>query len=45
LNQEISALNLQDDFEKVLACEDAARWKLEKSGPLEVLVSVSPPAN
>ncbi|MCI0464148.1 MAG: hypothetical protein L0Z62_45015 [Gemmataceae bacterium] len=42
MSQELSALNLGDDFEKALACEDASRWKLEKIGPLEVLVSLSP---
>src|SRR5690242_21034101 len=41
MSQELSSLNLQDDFEKVLACEDAARWNLEKAGPLEVFVSLS----
>lgn len=42
MSQELSALNLQDDLAKALACEDAARWKLEKTGPLEVFVSLSP---
>src|SRR5262249_18145028 len=42
MSQELSALNLQDDFAKALVCEDAARWRLEKSGPLEVLVTLSP---
>lgn len=32
----LSELNLQDDFEKVLALPDADRWKLGKPGPLEV---------
>jgi hypothetical protein len=42
MSQELSALNLQEDFTKTLACSDAARWKLEKAGPLEVLASLSP---
>jgi hypothetical protein len=42
MSQDISALNLGEDFAKALACEDAARWKLEKASPLEVLVSLSP---
>jgi hypothetical protein len=42
MSQELSALNLQEDYAKILACEDASRWKLEKIGPLEVLVSLSP---
>lgn len=41
MSQELSALNLQEDLEKVPACEDAARWKLEKAGPLEVFASMS----
>jgi hypothetical protein len=36
-----SELNLQEDFEKVLSCEDAARWKLEKPGSLEVYAAMS----
>jgi hypothetical protein len=42
MSQELSALNLQEDFEKARACEDAARWKLEIAGPLEVLATLSP---
>jgi hypothetical protein len=42
MSQELSALNLQEDFEKALACEDAARWKLEKPGPLEIFAGMSP---
>jgi len=42
LSDEISELNLKDDFEKVLSCEDVSRWKLEKLGPLEVVVSLCP---
>jgi len=45
MSQELSALNLQEDFEKLQACDDAARWKLEKPGPLEVLAGMSPAGN
>jgi len=42
VSQELSALNLEEDLAKALACEDASRWKLEKTGPVEVLASLSP---
>ncbi len=42
MGDELSELNLQDDLQETLSCEDASRWKLEKIGPLEVLVSLSP---
>lgn len=42
MSQEFSVLNLNEDFEKVLSCEDATRWKLEMPSPLEVLASMSP---
>ncbi len=42
MNEELSALNLAEDFSKVFSCEDASRWKLEKADPLEVWVSLSP---
>jgi len=42
VNQELSALNLTEDFAKALACEDAVRWKLEQAGSLEVFASQSP---
>lgn len=42
MNEELAALNLAEDFSKVLSCEDAYRWKLEKAGSLEVWVSLSP---
>lgn len=42
MNEELSALNLSEDFTKVLSCEDVSRWKIEKPGPLEVWVSLSP---
>jgi hypothetical protein len=41
VSQELWVLNLEDDLGKVLTCEDAARWKLEKPSPLEVLVTLS----
>lgn len=33
---ELSELNLNDDFHQIIGMEEAARWKLEKPGPLEV---------
>lgn len=42
MSQELSALNLDEDFQKALGCQDASRWKLEKPQPLEVLVTLSP---
>jgi hypothetical protein len=42
MSDDLSALNLADDFTKALACEDAARWALEKAGPLEVWASMAP---
>ena len=41
MTEEFSVLNLQQDFVEVLATGDASRWKLEKAGPLEVLVTMS----
>lgn len=38
---ELSALNLQADYDVVLTTADAARWVLEKPGTLEVLVVMS----
>lgn len=45
MSDEQSTLNLQEDFEKVLSCEDSSRWKLEKPGPLEVWASLYPVSN
>ena len=42
MSDELSRLNLQEDFEKVLSCEDSLRWELEKPGPLEVWASLYP---
>lgn len=41
MSDELSELNLQDDFQEALNCEDSGNWKLEKSGPLEVWVTLS----
>lgn len=41
-SDELSALNLTEDFNKVLSCEDSSRWELERASPLEVLVSLPP---
>jgi hypothetical protein len=42
MSQELSALNLHEDLEKALACDDAAQWRLKKAGPLEVFAGISP---
>jgi hypothetical protein len=42
VNQQLSAMHLEEDLANAQACEDASRWKLEKAGPLEVFVSLSP---
>jgi hypothetical protein len=39
---DLSGLNLQEDFGTALAVPDAARWKLEKPGPLEVWCVMAP---
>src|SRR5947209_1627961 len=41
-SESLSALNLRDDFEEVLAVQDASRWTLEQPGPLEVWVKLFP---
>jgi hypothetical protein len=38
---ELSELNLKDDFEEALKAEDASRWKLELPSSLEVLATMS----
>jgi hypothetical protein len=38
---ELSILNLRDDFEEAAGVSDAARWKLETPSPLEVLATLS----
>jgi len=42
VGHELSELNLQEDYEQVLLCDDAVRWKLEKPEPLEVWSTMSP---
>jgi hypothetical protein len=38
---ELSELNLKDDFQEVLGLEEASIWKLEKPGPLEIWCTLS----
>jgi hypothetical protein len=38
---DLSALNLQADYEEALSTPDAARWVLEKPNPLEVLARMA----
>lgn len=38
---ELSALNLADDYRAVLNTEDAVRWTLEHANPLEVFAMMS----
>lgn len=45
MNTELSVLILEEDFEKVRACEDAARWILEMAGKLEVFITLAPSGN
>ena len=42
MGDDLSALNLADDFAQAVASEDAARWTLKKADPLEVWASMSP---
>jgi hypothetical protein len=42
MSDELSGLVLDVDFEEVLTTEDATRWVLERSGPLEVRAGISP---
>lgn len=39
---ELSVLNLKDDFEEASGVSDGGRWKLEMPGDLEVFVTMSP---
>lgn len=43
--ENLSSMNLQDDLDKVRACGDSSRWRLEKPGPLEVFATFSPQEN
>ncbi len=40
--QNLSSLNLSDDFQKVLPLDEAKRWSLEFRPPLEIVVIMSP---
>jgi hypothetical protein len=42
MSDELSKLNLKDDFEEVMGVADSARWVLEMAGELEVLATMSP---
>jgi len=42
MSDELSALNLRDDFAEVLTTEDFKRWVLELAAPLEVWAKMSP---
>jgi hypothetical protein len=42
MSDELSALNLRDDFAEVLTTDDAKRWGLDLAGPLEVWAKMSP---
>ena len=42
MNDELSKLNLKDDFGEASGVPDATRWKLEMPGDLEVLATMSP---
>lgn len=44
MDHEISALNLAEDYAKVLNTSDATRWKLERPQLLEVWITMSPAA-
>lgn len=44
MNAALSELNLKDDYERVLALPDAARWTLEKPASLEVWATLAPAA-
>lgn len=42
MSDDLSELNFQQDLEEALQADDAKRWKIEKAGPLEAYVSLSP---
>jgi len=42
MSDELSKLNLKDDFEEAIGVSDSARWVLEMAGELEVLATMSP---
>lgn len=42
MTDELSKLNLKDDFAEATEAPDAPRWKLEMPGDLEILATMSP---
>jgi hypothetical protein len=42
MSDELSKLNLKDDFEEAMSASGATRWALEMPGDLEVLATMSP---
>ncbi len=42
MSQQLSELNLREDVERARAVPDAARWKLEMPGDLEIWVTMCP---
>ncbi len=42
MNDDLSALNLKDDFEEAAGVSDAISWKLEMPSALEVFATMSP---
>jgi hypothetical protein len=40
MSDELSKLNLKDDFEEALKVPDGTRWKLEMTGDLEVVATM-----
>jgi len=41
MSDELSELNLQQDFEEALKAEDSKRWKVKRAGSLEIYVTLS----
>lgn len=42
MSDELSVLNFQEDYERVIALPEAKQWELEVPEPLELLVGMSP---
>ncbi len=42
MSDDLSKLNLKDDFEEASSTTDAAKWTLEMPGDLEVVVAIHP---
>lgn len=40
--EELSRLNLDDDFAGVVRCPEASAWILQRAGPLEIWATLSP---